>query len=191
MLNLISIIAVTAFVNNVVLIQLIGVPSFITNSNRLQSALELGMTSFIAIFISSVVNLFFHRWVLIPLNLVALRLILFVLISSIVAFYLVKLIQSSYPLTRRRYQLALCLIGGNSAVIGISLILSNDVMSIGMTLATSFGAALGFALILIGFAALRDRLRYADIPERFQGPPIYLISAAIITMILLGFEKLV
>lgn len=191
MLEFFSIIVAAALVNNIALVQLLGVSSFFANSGRLQSAIELGLLSFIAIFLSSIINILLYRWVLAPLNLHVLRLLLFVLVSSSVGFNLAKLITKNYPLTWRRHELAILLIAGNSAVVGVSLTISTSVMNIVAALIYSFGAALGFVLLLIGFAALRERLSCAEIPLPFQGAPIHLISAAIIAMILLGFEGLV
>lgn len=191
MLDYLGIIVAAALVNNVALIQFLGVSSFFANSNRLQSAIELGLLSFLALFLSSAINLLLYRLILGPLNLDILRLIAFVIISSLVAFYLVKFVAGRYPQSWRRHELAISLIAGNSAVIGVSLLVSTSIMSIGAALLYCFGAALGFALMLIGFAALRERLAYAAIPRAFQGAPIQLISAAIIAMTLLGFAGLV
>ncbi len=191
MLDFLGIIVAAALVNNVALVQFLGVSFFIANSNRLQSAIELGMLSFIALFISSALNLILYRWILAPLNLDILRLVLFVMISSAVAFYLVRIVSNYFPLTWRRHELAILLIAGNSAVIGVSLMLSTSIMPLLEALTYSFGAAFGFALVLVGFAALRERLANADIPLPFQGAPIQFLSAAIVAMVLLGFAGLV
>ncbi|NKB31528.1 MAG: electron transport complex subunit RsxA [Pseudomonadales bacterium] len=191
LLDFLGIIVAAALVNNVALVQFLGVSFFIANSNRLQSAIELGMLSFIALFISSALNLILYRWILAPLNLDILRLVLFVMISSAVAFYLVRIVSNYFPLTWRRHELAILLIAGNSAVIGVSLMLSTSIMPLLEALTYSFGAAFGFALVLVGFAALRERLANADIPLPFQGAPIQFLSAAIVAMVLLGFAGLV
>ena len=91
----------------------------------------------------------------------------------------------------RRQKLAFYLVGGNSAVIGVSLLNTINVFSIAESFAYSLGAALGFALLLISFTALRQRLETADIPTPFRGAAINLVSAGIIAMCLLGFAGLV
>jgi electron transport complex protein RnfA len=58
------------------------------------------------------------------------------------------------------------------------------------TLAYSIGAALGFTLVLCVFAALRERLEHADVPQPFRGAPITLISAGILSLAFLGFAGL-
>ncbi len=191
MLDYLGIIVAAALVNNVALVQFLGVSSFFANSNRLQPAIELGLLSFLTLFLSSAINLLLYRLILAPLNLDILRLIVFVIVSSLVAFYLVKFVANRYPLSWRRHELAISLIAGNSAVIGVSLMLSTSIMSVSAALFYCFGAALGFALILICFAALRQRLAYGETPRPFQGAPIQLISAGIIAMALLGFAGLV
>ncbi len=87
----------------------------------------------------------------------------------------------------RRQKLAFYLVGGTSAVIGVSLLSIVDVLSIGESFAYSLGAALGFVSLLIAFAALRQRLDTSDIPVPFKGAAIHLVSAGIIAMCLLGF----
>ena len=91
----------------------------------------------------------------------------------------------------RRQRLAFYLIGGNSSIIGLSLLNTASVRSVVDSLAYSFGAALGFALVLLAFTALRQRLDGADVPAPFRGAAIQLISAGIAAMCLLGFAGLV
>ena len=191
MTELIGIIVTAALVNNVALVQFLGVSSFFANTNRLQSAIELGILSFLVLFSASVCNLLLYRWLLAPLGLEILSLVSFVAVSTSIAFYLVRVIAKKFPLSFRRHELAIALVGGNSAVIGVSLMLSTSIMPVVAGLAYSLGAALGFALILICFAALRQRLAYADIPKAFQGAAIHFVSAAIVAMVLLGFAGLV
>ena len=191
MTELTGIIVTAALVNNVALVQFLGISSFFANSNRLQSAIELGLLSFLVLLSASACNLLIYRWLLAPLGLEILSLVSFVTVSSSIAFYLVKIVAKKFPLTFRRHQLVIVLVGANSAVIGISLMLSASIMPLIAGLAYSLGAARGFALILIGFAALRQRLAYADIPKAFQGSAIHFVSAAIVAMVLLGFAGLV
>ena len=83
------------------------------------------------------------------------------------------------------------LIGANSAVIGISLLSTMGVHTVAQNLAYSFGSALGFAIVLIAFAALRQRLDTMDIPDVFRGPAIQLVSAGIVSMCFLGLAGLI
>lgn len=180
-----------ALVNNVALVQLLGVSSLFAYSNRLRSAVELALISFLVLFIASFTNLLLFRFILLPLGLDFLKLICFVAISSGLTTFLALQIQDRFPLSMRRHKLAYYLVGGNSAVIGISLLNSISVLTVVESLFYSFGTAAGFAGVLIAFAALRQRLETADIPTPFRGAAIHLISAGIVAMCLLGFAGLV
>lgn len=191
MFDFLGIIVAAALVNNVALVQFLGVSAFYSSSNRLQSAFELAALSFLALFCSATLNLFLYRWILSPLGLDILSLLIFVSVSSAVSYILVKLVSTYYPVTLKRHDLSISLIAGNSAVIGVSLQTSTSIAPLSAAILINLGAALGFALVLIGFAGLRERLAYAQIPDAFRGAPIHFVSAAIISMVLLGFAGLV
>ena len=191
MTTFLSLIIAAALVNNVLLVQFLGVSSLFFSNNRLQNSIELAALNFIVLFLASVVNLLVFRILLLPLGLVFLKLVVFVSISSAITILLLKWVEIKFPLSLRQQKLPFYLAGGNSAVIGISLLNSLGSLSIAQAIATSLGTALGFSLLLVAFAALRLRLETADIPLPFRGAPIQLISAGIVAMILLGFAGLV
>jgi electron transport complex protein RnfA len=91
------------------------------------------------------------------------------------------------PFSTRQQGLLLFLTGGNSAVLGATLLSSTSVLSLGENIAYSFGAALGYSLMIVGFAALRIRLEFADVPAPFRGSSIQLITAGLVAISLLGF----
>lgn len=189
--NFLSIIIAAALVNNVVLVQFIGVSSVFSFSNRLQNAIELALFSFLVMFVSSSINLLLFRFLLEPLGLEFLKLICFVSTSAVFTCWLSLTAQHRFPLSSRQHKLAFYLIGTNSAVIGVSLMSSVRIASLGESLAYGFGAAMGFSLILIAFAAMKLRLDTADVPMPFRGAPIQLISAGIVALCLLGFAGMV
>lgn len=191
MTQLFSTLVAAALVNNIILIQSLGVSSLFAYSNRLQDAIELALLSSVVIFTASSVNLILYRGLLAPLGLEYLALLCFVGVSATLTSLLLHTLKKKFPLSMRRQQTAFYLIGGNSAIIGLSLLNTASVLSIVDSLAYSFGAAIGFALILVGFAALRLRLDTADTPAPFRGAAIQLISAGIAAMVLLGFAGLV
>ena len=191
MTQIFSIIVAAALVNNMVLVQSLGVSSLFAYSNRLQNAIELALLSFLVIFLASAINLILYRGLLAPLGLEYLALVCFVGVSSILTLLVLHSLEKNFPLSMRRQRLAFYLIGGNSSIIGLSLLNTASVRSVVDCLAYSFGAALGFAVVLLAFAALRQRLDSADVPAPFRGAAIQLISAGIAAMCLLGFAGLV
>lgn len=191
MSSLISIIVAAALVNNLALVQLLGVSSLFAFSNRLRAAVELALLSFPLLFLASFINLLWFRFVLQPLGLEFLQLLCTVLVAAALTGAMALLLRPRLPLTLRRHDLAFYLAGTNSAVIGLSL---QNAVSLYTPLeagAYSLGAAAGFALLLPAFAALRQRLEQSDLPAPFRGAPAYLLSAGIVAMSLLGFAGLV
>jgi electron transport complex protein RnfA len=186
-----SIIVAAALVNNMVLIQSLGVSSLFAYSNRLRNAIELALVSFLVIFLASAINLILYRVLLAPLELEYLALLCFVGVSSILTLLVLHSLEKYFPLSMRRQRLAFYLIAGNSSIIGLSLLNTASERSVVDCLAYSFGAAMGFALVLLAFTALRQRLDGADVPAPFRGAAIQLISAGIAAMCFLGFAGLV
>jgi Na+-translocating ferredoxin:NAD+ oxidoreductase subunit A len=180
-----------ALVNNIFLVQLLGVSSLFLSSNRLQNAIELALLNLLVLFLASTLNLLLFNWLLEPLGLQFLSIICFVGISSSLTILILESIKRKLPISIRRQRLAFYLTSGNSAILGISLMNSNSLLSLPQSIAYNFGNALGFALMIVAFAALRLRLDCADIPAPFRGAAIQLISAGIVSMCLLGFAGLV
>ena len=191
MTQIFSIIVAAALVNNIVLVQSLGVSSLFAYSNRLRNAIELALVSFLVIFLASAINLILYRGLLAPLGLEYLALLCFVGVSSILTLLVLHSLEKYFPLSMRRQKLAFYLVAGNSSIIGLSLLNTASARSVVDCLAYSFGAAMGFALVLLAFTALRQRLDGADVPAPFRGAAIQLISAGIAAMCFLGFAGLV
>lgn len=185
-----GIILAAALVNNLILVQLVGVSAFFAYTNSLRNAIELAWISGAVMFGSALINLLLARWILLPLNLEILQLILFVSVSATLTSALLVFLESRLQSSFRRQGLEFYLISGNSAIVALSLLNSASIRSITESITYCLGAALGFALTLVLFAALRERLETATIPAPFRGAPIQLISAGIVAMCLLGFAGL-
>jgi electron transport complex protein RnfA len=188
--NYLSIIIAAALVNNLILIQLLGVSSLFYSTKRLPQALEFALFNFVVLFAASITNLFLYRFVLIPLHIEFLRLVIFVGSSALLTTTLLRIISARLPITARQQGLLLFLTGGNSAVLGATLLSSNSILDFSENIAQNFGAALGYSLMIVGFAAVRLRLESADVPAPFRGSAIALITAGLVTISLLGFAGL-
>ncbi len=180
-----------ALVNNLALVHLVGVSSLLAYSARLKAACELAVLSFTSLSLSGVINLLLYRWLLQPLGLDALSLLSFTAVSATLVSFGLPLLHANFPLTARRQQLATLLLSANSAVIGLSLLNSESLRSTADLLIYCIGAALGFSLCLLAFAALRQRIDSCDAPRAFRHSPLYLISAGIAAMAMLGFAGLI
>ena len=190
MTNTLSIIIAAALVNNLILIQLLGVSSLFYSTKRFSQAIEFALFNFVVLFAASITNLFLYRFVLIPLHIEFLRLVIFVGTSALLTTALLGIISARLPITARQQGLLLFLTGGNSAVLGATLLSSNSILGFSENIAQNFGAALGYSLMIVGFAAVRLRLESSNIPAPFRGSAIALITAGLVTISLLGFAGL-
>ena len=101
------------------------------------------------------------------------------------------LIRKTSPTLYRSLGIYLPLITTNCAVLGVPLISVRDQHSFSQALAMGFGSALGFVLVMIIFAGLRERLALAQVPASLAGAPIALVTAGLLAMTFLGFTGLV
>ena len=83
------------------------------------------------------------------------------------------------------------LITTNCAVLGVALLNINEQHNFVQSVVYGFGAAVGFSLVLILFAAMRERLAAADVPVPFKGASIAMITAGLMSLAFLGFSGLV
>lgn len=187
MAEFLSIVVGAALVNNLVLVQFLGVSFFFSNTDKIQNAASLGLLSGGVIYCSSLLNFLVFRVILTPLGLQFLQLLAFVFISSCLTCVLIIRLKKHFPFSFRRHGLSMLMVGGNSAVIGVSLLINNTNMGFSESFVYSLGAASGFALVLVLFAALRERLETSDVPLPFKGLAVDLISAGLVAMAFLGF----
>ena len=191
MAEFLTILVGAALVNNLVLVQFLGVSSFFSNTDKVQNAANLGLLSAGVMLASSLLNFAIFRLILMPLGLQFLQLIVFLLISGCLTWVLLVLIKNRTSADFRRQGLSMFMVGGNSAVIGISLLINNGTMSFLQCLTYGIGSACGFVLVMVLFAALHERLETTDVPLPFRGLTIDLISASLVAMAFLGFAGIV
>jgi electron transport complex protein RnfA len=100
-------------------------------------------------------------------------------------------VHKSSPMLHRVLGVFLPLITTNCAVLGVALLNVNKEYNFIESLIFGFGAAAGFSLVLVLFAAMRERLAAADVPKAFQGSPIGMITAGLMSLAFMGFSGLV
>jgi electron transport complex protein RnfA len=82
------------------------------------------------------------------------------------------------------------LITTNCAVLGVALLTVQGGHSFVASLLRGFGSAVGFGLVLVIFAGLRERLSLADVPSAFEGAPIGIVMAGVLSLAFMGFAGL-
>ena len=178
-------------VNNFVLVQFLGLCPFMGVSSKLESALGMAMaTTFVLTLTSTCTHLVF-RYVLAPLGLQYLQTISFILVIAAVVQFTEMFVRKTSPLMYKVLGVFLPLITVNCAVLGVALLNVNKHHDFLHSVLYGFGAAAGFSLVLVLFAAMRERIAAADVPQPFRGAAIGMITASLMSLAFMGFAGLV
>ena len=181
----------TVLVNNFVLVQFLGLCPFMGVSNKLETAIGMSAATTFVLTLASACSYLTYTWLLVPLDLTYLRTISFILVIAVVVQFTEMVVRKTSPLLHRVLGVFLPLITTNCAVLGVALLNINQAHSFIASLFYGLGAALGFSLVLVLFAAMRERLTVADVPEPFQGAAICMITAGLASLAFMGFAGLI
>lgn len=181
----------TILVNNFVLVKFLGLCPFMGVSRKLETAIGMALATTFVLTLSSVSSYLVNTYILAPLGLEYLRTIMFILVIAVVVQFTEMVVHKTSPLLYNVLGIFLPLITTNCAVLGVALLIVQEELNFLQSAFYGFGAALGFSLVLILFAGLRERLAVADVPEAFQGNAIALITAGIMSLAFMGFVGLV
>ncbi len=177
----------TVFVNNFVLAKFLGLCPFMGVSRRLDAAYGMALATAFVLTLSAGLSWMLQTWLLQPLQLDHLRTLGFILLIAAVVQFTETVMKRQAPALYRVLGIYLPLITTNCAVLGVALLNAQTQHSFLHALLYGFGAALGFSLVLILFAAMRERLEAAQTPASFRGTPIALITAGLMALAFMGF----
>jgi electron transport complex protein RnfA len=181
----------TIWVNNFVLVKFLGLCPFMGVSRKLETAIGMGMATTFVLTLSAISSYIVNEWILIPLGLEYLRTIMFILVIAVVVQFTEMVVHKTSPLLYNLLGIFLPLITTNCAVLGVALLNVQEKHNFLESAFYGFGAAIGFSLVLVLFAGMRERIRVTDVPVAFQGNAIALITAGIMSLAFLGFAGLV
>jgi electron transport complex protein RnfA len=181
----------TILVNNFVLVKFLGLCPFMGVSRKLETATGMGLATTFVLTLSSVSAYLTNEYLLAPLGLEYLRTIAFILVIAVVVQLTEMVVHKTSPLLYQVLGIFLPLITTNCAVLGVALLNIQEQNGFAESALYGFGAAIGFSLVLVLFAALRERIAAADVPTPFQGPAIALVTAGLMSLAFMGFSGLV
>lgn len=181
----------TVLVNNFVLVKFLGLCPFMGASRKLEGAIGMGLATTFVLTLSSVCSFLLNSYVLLPLGLEHLRIIALILVIASAVQFTETMLRKTNPLLYQILGIFLPLITTNCAVLGVALLSIREQQSFIESAVFGFGAAAGFSLVLVIFAAMRERLALADVPLPFRGASIALITAGLMSMAFMGFSGLV
>ena len=180
----------TVLVNNFVLAKFLGLCPFMGVSRKLDTAYGMALATGFVLTLSAALSYLVQRWLLAPLGLEHLRTLAFILVIAAVVQFTEVVMRKQAPLLYRVLGIFLPLITTNCAVLGVALLNVQAMRTLFEAIVYGFGAALGFGLVLILFAAMRERIDASDVPESFKGAPIALVNAGLMALAFMGFAGL-
>jgi electron transport complex protein RnfA len=181
----------TVLVNNFVLVKFLGLCPFMGVSKKLETAIGMGFATTFVLTLAAVTTWVVNTYLLVPLGIEYLRTIAFILVIAVVVQFTETVMHKTSPVLYQVLGIFLPLITTNCAVLGVALLNLQEQRSFLESALYGFGAAIGFSLVLVLFAAMRERVAVADVPEPFQGSAIAMVTAGLMSLAFMGFAGLV
>ncbi|EMR12783.1 electron transport complex protein RnfA [Methylophaga lonarensis MPL] len=181
----------TILVNNIVLVKFLGLCPFMGVSRKLETAMGMALATTFVLTLSSISSYLINEFLLSPLGIEFLRTISFIFVIAVVVQFTEMVVHKTSPMLYQVLGIFLPLITTNCAVLGVALLNVQEQHGFLESAVYGFGAAIGFSLVLVIFAAMRERLAAADVPTPFQGAAIGLVTAGLMSMAFMGFAGLI
>ena len=183
----------SAFVNNVVLSQFLGICPFLGVSKNVKTAAGMGSAVVFVITIASFVTGLIYKFILGNPNILGgelsyLNTIVFILVIAALVQFVEMVLKKCSPALYEALGVYLPLITTNCAVLGIALTNVQNSYNLIESVISGFGTAVGFTIAIIIMAGIRERNEYNDVPESFQGMPIVLLTAGLMSIAFFGFS---
>ncbi len=180
----------TVFVNNIVMVKVLGLCPFMGVSRKLETAMGMGLATTFVLTLASGASYLINRYLLGP-DLAYLTTLSFIVVIAGIVQLTEMVIRKTSPMLYQVLGIYLPLITTNCAVLGIPLLNAQEKHGFVESLFFGAGGAAGFTLVLVLFAAMRERLEGADVPPVFRGSAIAMITAGIMSLAFMGFSGLV
>ena len=180
----------TVFVNNIVMAKILGLCPFMGVSKSLETAIGMGAATTFVLTLASGSSYLINQYLLGP-ELGYLRTLSFIVVIAGIVGFTEMFIRKTSPALFRVLGIYLPLITTNCAVLGIPLLNVQENHNFIQSLFFGFGGAIGFSMVLVLFAGMRERIEDADVPTIFRGTSIAMITAGLMSIAFMGFAGMV
>ena len=197
--TIVTVILAGILTDNYVLSKFLGICPFLGVSKKLDTAMGMSAAVIFVMVLSTAVTYPIQRFVLETLGLEYLQTVVFILVIAALVQLVEIVLKKHMPALHASLGVYLPLITTNCAVLGCTILVTEDFGSASYgfgegycyALFCAFGSGLGFLVAMAIFAGVRKRMELCDIPETLQGLPITLIAASLVAMSFLGFAGVV
>ncbi|MGM9650198.1 MAG: electron transport complex subunit RsxA [Butyricicoccaceae bacterium] len=190
MTNILAIALAAVLTNNVILAQFYGICPFLGVSKKVDTASGMGMAVIFVMGIASAVTWVVNNLVLIPLGLDYMRTVAFILVIATLVQFVEMFMMKSMPALYSSLGIFLPLITTNCAVLGAALVNNQNGYNFIESVVYGVTSGIGFLLVIVLFASIRERLEFAEPPKCFEGFPLALVTASLMAIAFLGFSGL-
>ena len=190
-ITLIAIVIGAIFVNYVVLSQFLGICPFLGVSSKVETSLGMGMAVTFVMALAAIVTWCLQNYILIPFGIEYMQTIVFILVIAALVQMVEIVLKKVSPALYQALGIFLPLITTNCAVLGVAILMVQKDFSLITGVIYAVATAVGFALALVLFAGIRERLDVEDVPQALRGVPIALITASLLAMAFMGFANVV
>jgi len=187
MSNPLTILLTALFVNNIVLTQFLGLCPFMGTSRKIESAVGMAAATTFVLTLASALSYLVNKYLLVPLDIEYLQILAFIFVIAVVVQFTELVMKKTQPMLYQILGLFIPLITTNCAVLGVALLNIRQSNNFFESVLYGFGAAMGFSLVLILFAGMREKMTGADIPKPFQGAAIGMVTAGMMSLAFMGF----
>ncbi len=191
MLEYLLLLISTVLVNNFVLVKFLGLCPFMGVSKKVEPAIGMGLATTFVLTLTAAFSYLVQHYLLAPLNAEYLNILAFILVIAVVVQFTEMVIHKTAPDLYRVLGIYLPLITTNCIVLGLALLNVSQQHNFLQSIIYGFGGGLGFMLVMVLFASMRERIAAADVPQPFQGIAIGMITAGLMSLAFLGFSGLI
>ncbi|HIT19716.1 MAG TPA: electron transport complex protein RnfA [Candidatus Fimivivens faecavium] len=179
------------FVNNFVLAKFMGICPFLGVSKKLDSAVGMSLAVIFVMMMATAATWPIQVYLLDKNGLGYLQTVVFILVIAALV-QLVEIILKKYvPALHKSLGVYLPLITTNCAVLGVTILNITSAYGFWESMVNALGAGLGFLLAMVLFSGVRSRIEGCDAPKSFQGIPITLVAASIVSVSFMGFAGVI
>ena len=177
-------------INNIVLSQFLGICPFLGVSKKLSASLGMGGAVSFVLILAGALTWAVQVYLLNPFKIGYLQTIAFILIIAALVQFVEMVMKKYSPPLYKALGIYLPLITTNCAVLGLPLLAAQEKMNLFHAIVFGFGSSVGFTLVLVMFAGMRERLALSRIPGAFAGAPISFVTASLLALAFMGFSGL-
>ena len=190
-MEIIILIISAVLVNNVVLVQFLGICPFLGVSGKIDTAVGMGLAVVFVMSLANLVTYLIQNLVLVPLGIEFMQTITFIFVIAFLVQIVEIILKKSVPALYHALGIYLPLITTNCAVLGIAILSVQKHYDLLMSVIYAASIAVGFTLALILMAGIREQIQLNETPKGIQGFPISLITAGLLSLAFMGFAGIV